>query len=262
MRYFFLYFAYMKTFLIKMMEYRIDFIIGTISIVVQQVILLSSITIIFNNINTVEGFSRGDFLFMYGISTLGSAICYTFFDGLWTIGGHYIKKGLLDRILLRPINPLFQIISERIKIEGIASIILGISILLISGKTYIDYDSLGEVILLIIFCVSSAFIFAGILLNVATLAFWIVDSLSLMQLVNNFAEYGRYPISIYPKFLAILLSTVLPFLFTSFFPSSYFIFKDEFQIISLLTPLVAIFIWMIGILFWNIGLKRYGSSGT
>ncbi len=42
-----------------------------------------------------------------------------FFDNLWVFGSRYIRQGEFERLILMPVNPLFQLICERIQPQGI-----------------------------------------------------------------------------------------------------------------------------------------------
>ena len=76
----------------------------------------------------------------------------------------------------------------------------------------------------------------------------------------------RYPITIFPLFMQVILTYILPYAFINFFPAQYFLGKTDFSIFSpmfqYLTPLVGVVAFSISIWFWNWGLKKYQSTGS
>jgi ABC-2 type transport system permease protein len=88
-----------------------------------------------------------------------------------------------------------------------------------------------------------------------------MDIVSSMVLVHHLSEFAKYPLIIYHEAVQIILTWVIPYAFTSFFPVT-FLLKKELLIFSFLTPAVAISVFLIAYSFWNFGLKRYQSSGS
>ncbi|WP_251128133.1 ABC-2 family transporter protein [Exiguobacterium sp. s48] len=101
-RYTKLYWLYAKNHFKVMMEYRMDFLIGVLSVFGQQFAALFFLSIVFQHIESLNGWGFYEILFIYGIAFLGRAVHHIFFDNLWTIGWQYIRTGNLDRILMRP----------------------------------------------------------------------------------------------------------------------------------------------------------------
>ena len=72
--------------------------------------------------------------------------------------------------------------------------------------------------------------------------------------------FTEYPISIYNKFIKILITLVLPFAFVSYYPTMAYLGFDKNMIY--LSPIVAITLWIIAVKVWNLTLNKYRSTGT
>src|SRR5208283_5149547 len=77
-------------------------------------------------------------------------------------------------------------------------------------------------LMLIIFVISGAMILSAINLITSTAAFWTVNSHVIMESVTSLQEFALYPITIYPKFISILLTWIVPYAFASFYPANFF----------------------------------------
>lgn len=75
-------------------------------------------------------------------------------------------------------------------------------------------------------------------------------------------EFAKYPITIYSPALQVFLSWILPLAFTSFYPATLFLDRQDYIPYAYLTPVIALLTWGMGTLVWNLGLRRYESSGS
>ena len=81
------------------------------------------------------------------------------------------------------------------------------------------------------------------------------------MIVLNISEFSKYPAAIYSNGLQILLSFVLPFAFTSYYPAA-FILGNGVSAIFWAGPFIAAALCLLlTTLFWNWGLKGYQSAG-
>ncbi|RSK26273.1 ABC transporter permease [Bacillus sp. HMF5848] len=261
-RYAKLYWQFFKARLKVMMEYRADFWLGVSSVMLQQFTSIFFVKIVFDHIEELNGWNFYEILFIYGIAATGRSIHHIFFDNLWTIGWQYIRPGNFDRLLIRPINPLFHIVADRVQQDGIGQLIIGI-IILVTAIPNIDITwSVWAVCMLIIMILASGVIFVAVNLFFATLSFWMIDSLPVVWAVFNLSDFARYPLTIYHRSIQIVLTWIIPYGFTAFYPAAYFIDNAGYQTFALWTPVVAAVCWFLAYWFWNQGLRAFASTGS
>ena len=53
-----------------------------------------------------------------------------------------------------------------------------------------------------------------------------------------------------------------PFAFVGVYPAAFFLDKEIAQGFALLTPVVGVVFFSIGIIVWNFGVKRYRGAGS
>lgn len=260
--YFHIYFVYLKNQLLGIIEYKLDFFIGLLSVFFEQILSLTFISIIFLNIQEIAGWSYSDLLLIFSFSILGRSIHIIFFDNMWVFGSKYIQKGELDRLLLRPINPLFQLIAEKINYQGIGQIIVG-SIALNIALTNLGIEfSVFLLIKIILLIIISGAVYTGIHLFYMTLSIWVIDSLPIFNTIFALNQFSQYPLNIFPKFLQFILLFIIPYGFTGFIPSNLFFEESIYTKLLFLSPFFAIALWIINYQFWVFGLKHYKSTGT
>ena len=76
------------------------------------------------------------------------------------------------------------------------------------------------------------------------------------------SEFAKYPLTIYPKFIRILLTYVIAYSLTGYYPVKYLIIENLNFSILLKFILIILFLIYITKFIWKEGEKRYESSGS
>lgn len=260
-KYIVLYIEFLKQNIKTMLEYKTDFVIGVFSTLVSQFYGIFFVWVIFENLKQIHGWTFYEITFVYGLLTLAKGIDMFFFDNLHALGIEYVKEGKFDIFMIRPISSLFQLVASHTQQDGIGLLILGA---IVVSKSLSELKiTLGpiDLALLFIFIISGAAIIAAINLIFATTGFKTINSHIIMASVNSFQEFAFYPIAIYPKVIGFILTWIFPFAFVSFYPADHFLNK-EYGGLSILTPVIAVILWVIALRVWNWGLRNYESTGS
>ncbi|WP_029175692.1 ABC transporter permease [Streptococcus suis] len=258
-KYISLYLYNIKVYMMAQMSFRVDFFIGLFSSLIEQIVYLIFLNILFGNIKEIAGFNYGQMLFIYGIATVGRSIHLIFFDNLWMFGSRYIRQGEFERLLLMPVNPLFQLICERIQPQGIGTTLIGSLALAQASKELGMEWSLGKLALLIFIAICIGLLYAAIQLGPTALAFWIVESFPLTMGIFALNQMAQYPLNIYPKIIQILLIFIFPYAFTAYFPALYFL---DLSMWGLALPLVVLVLFAINYKLFRYGMTKFTSVGN
>ncbi len=244
-----------------LMEYRVNFLIGASSTIVVQAAGILAIWVVMQQVPEVNGWTLDELLLIYGLITLAKSINHMFADNLWTVGHTYIRTGMFDRFLVRPIDPLFHLLADRFCHDGIGNFLVGL-VLVARSLVVLDVP-LGPATLayLALAVASGGLIFIALNLITAVSAFWIVNSIPTTRMVFELHEFAKYPLGIYPRAIGILLTWVVPYAFASFYPASR-ILGREYGLVTWLGLPVAVLLTLIGYRFWLFGLRRYASTGS
>lgn len=257
-----LYNSFLKQYLKSLMEYKADFFIGLFGFFLVQGAGVIFLSLIFSSIPSLKGWSFYEILFIYGFAQIPRGIDHVFTDNLWIFGWKHIIEGDFDRYLLRPLNPLFQLISEKFQPDGFGEIIVGICLLIISSINLNLKFTILDPIVFIFAVIGSTIIYTAIKLITSCSAFWFKNSTAFISMVYSVSEFAKYPVEIYPKTLKGIVTYIIPFAFTGFYPAAYFLRKESLFMGVILTCIIAIIFISIGYKLWLIGLKRYESVGN
>ena len=257
-----LYWLFFKNRIKILMEYRVNFLIGAVSTVIMQAAGLLTIWVVMAQIPDLDGWSLPEILLIYGLITLSTSINHMFADNLWTLGRDYVRTGTFDRFMVRPVDPLFHLLADRFCHDGIGNFLVGAALVIIaSSRLNVVWTPLtvGYLVLMVL---SGGFIFIALNLMTAVSGFWLMDSVPVTRVVFEMHEFAKYPLTIYPRFVGVLLTAVIPYGFASFFPATFLLGRDSNPLLAWGAPLVAAVLMVIGLAVWRFGLRHYSSTGT
>lgn len=108
----------------------------------------------------------------------------------------------------------------------------------------------------------SSLIYTSLKIATASIAFWTKQSGAMIYIFYMFNDFAKYPISIYNSLLRWLISFIVPFAFTAYYPASYFLQeKDVFFNVGGLM-LISLVFFVISLKLWDKGLDSYESAGS
>ncbi|NYI04213.1 ABC transporter permease [Allostreptomyces psammosilenae] len=245
----------------RLTEYRADFLLGAASVLVRVGLQVLVVALVFRHVPSVGGWGYHEALFLLGFSLLPRGLDRLFTDQLWELGRKLVQRGEFYRYLIRPVNPLFALLSERFLLpDGLGELATG---LLVTGYAAwrLDLEASPATLLLgAALVVCGAVIHASIKLLLASLALWTTTSLPAMYAANQLADFAGYPLDIYAPPLRGLLTWVLPFAFTSYVPAVYLLHGTTTLLVW--TPVVTAVTALIALQVWRRGLNAYEMTGS
>ncbi len=245
-----------------MMQSKSDFFLGFFGFLLTQSMGIITLAVIFQNIPAIDGYTFEQMIFIYGFFQLPRGLDHLLTDNIWLLAGGKVVRGEVDRFYLRPINPYFQLIVERLQFDGLGELVLGIVIVVYSAMNGVFEVNFMNISMLVITTIVGSVIYTSIKLIFASLAFWIKLSQPIMFTAYSFTEFAKYPISIFPKFMQFILMFIIPFAFTGYIPASYIMGTAEFLGTVGLQIVIASVLWVIAYTIFNRGLLAYESAGN
>jgi ABC-2 type transport system permease protein len=256
-----LYWAFLIQQLKSYLEYRANFLIGVSSTVFLQASNLLMIWVVMGQIPNLNGWSFYEVLLIYGLITLAKSINHMFADNLWTVGRIYIREGMFDRFLVRPLDPLFHLLADRFCYDGVGNFLVGV-VLVSVAMTGLKVTWMPlQLFYLLSAVLSGGLIFIALNLITCVSAFWIMDSVPVTRAVFDNHLFAQYPLTIYPRAVSNLLTWVIPYGFASFYPASFLLGRDV-GVLAWLGPVVAVVLLLVGYRFWLFGLRHYSGTGS
>jgi ABC-2 type transport system permease protein len=254
--------AYFAQFLKMRLAYRVDFLIDTGANLFGLAVQLAVLGALFSKVHSLKGWSFHEVLFIYGFSLLPLGLFNLVSINLYRFAERYIADGNFDRVLLRPVNNLAQVLFEQFNVSGLNELVLGVGVMVYAGSRLDLTLGVGDVLALVVMVPTAALIYVGVFLGLTAVSFWHEDRMGLAPPVYNVIRFSRYPLTIFSTPIRLLLTFVLPFAWVAFYPATWFLGSPGFQHVALLTPVVGILVFYLAYSIWRRGVSRYASTGS
>lgn len=244
------------------LEYRADFFSSVLASFLGTAASFGFLLILFSRVPAIQGWRFEEMVFLYGFSLVPLGIFNVFSWNLYLFADRYLIEGRFDRVLLRPVSSVFQVLFESFRLESVQETLTGLfAIVWASRRLGLVFGPL-DIVLFALWALFGAVIYLAIFLGLTASSFWIEDRIGISPPVFNLMQFGRYPLTIYDAWVRFALSFVIPFAFASFYPTARFLRRPEFLREFWAVPLVAAVAASLALSLWKSGVSRYHSTGS
>jgi viologen exporter family transport system permease protein len=257
-----LFFDYFTQYAKVRISYRGDFFISLITSFAATIFGLAFVIVLFQKVPQLAGWRFEEVLFLYGFSLIPYGLFNVISTNLYDFGNNYIIEGKFDRILLRPISSLFQILFETFRIESLQEVATGIFCIgWASRHLHIGWPA-WKIAMFLFFAACAGVIYISVFLILTTASFWFEDRIGVHPPVWNVIAFGRYPLSIYSGGVQFFLCWVIPFGLASFYPSVRMLGRTVTPEYAPVVPVVAAAFSAMAVSLWKLGTRHYSSTGS
>jgi ABC-2 type transport system permease protein len=243
------------------LQYRADFIISSIGMVITSITTIFVFWVLFSSITNLAGWTFDEMLFIYAFYLLAVVPQQILFDHVWQLRWH-VTEGTFIKYYFRPLNMLFYYVSEMFDVKGLSQLVLGIAALIYaSHRLQLAWD-LPKLLLLITAWLGSALVVISTLLIASSLAFWMQNSFPVLNLVWKVREYGQYPMSIFDGLFRFVFTYLIPIGFVAFYPAQIFLRPEQVPILAYASPLIGAAFFALAYLVWSKGVNHYSGTGS
>ena len=244
-------------------EYRADFWLNIVGMMLRQVAVFVFIVALFTKVPNVQGWTQPEVILLYALAVIPRGIVQLFFNGVWWLSG-YIHSGKFDQLLTRPFPIVLQVMALDFSIEGLANILLGIMGLIYATQGLGLHWGLGAWVYFIFTMLFSVVIMASIDLATHCALFWNPASGGRIPYIAEYlVEFAKYPITLYDQVIRTVITWILPFAFVSYYPAVILLSKvDANSWIAYVSPVVALLAAFLAAWLWQRGLAQYQSAGN
>lgn len=261
-----LYWAYLLVSLRSQMQYRGSFFLYSVAQFFGTGIEFLGIWALFDRFGSLKGWSLAEVALLYGMVNIAFALAEGLGRGFDTFAA-VVKSGDFDRLLLRPRGTAFQVSANEFQILRQGRLVQGAIILGWGAVTAGIVWTLPKVALLIATILGGACVFYGLLILQATMCFWTVESLEIMNTVTyGGIETAQFPLTIYRPWFRWFFTFIVPLACVNYVPASALLDRGaELGVSPLLqwsAPLVGIAFLLACLQVWRLGERRYRSTGS
>ncbi len=261
-KYLSIYWMYFRQYWKTRLVYKTDFAVGFVAQLVNLGASLAFLTLLFTQVDNINGWTFNEMLFLAGIGGVIMNTHHIFLFNMFNLED-YIVEGNMDRFLVRPLSPLFQVYADEVSDNNLSKLIANTALVLYSaGQIGINLLTPLNLLYGIAALISGILVFAAAYMVFATTSFWTGRSRSAIWLIFRLSDYRRYPYNIYSLPIQTILVTAIPIAFASFFPATFFLERNSWRIWQLASIAAGPVLYFLALKFWKFGLSNYSSTGS
>ncbi|MEH2424716.1 MAG: ABC-2 family transporter protein [Nostoc sp.] len=263
---FFLYLRYISVSLKSQMQYKVSFLLQVVGHFLGTVIEFFGIWALFTRFNSIGTWTLSEVALFYGMVNISFACADALGRGFDSFG-KIIKSGDFDRLLLRPRTTVLQLLGTEFPLKRIGRFSQGIVVTGWSLSTLYIPVTFKTWWLLGTSFIGGVALFVGIVIVQATLTFWTIESLEIMNIVTyGGVETAQYPLSIYGKWFQRFFTFFIPLACVSYFPLLAVLEKEDAFLVPLwfcyVSPIAGILFLIVALKLWKLGERYYCSTGS
>jgi ABC-2 type transport system permease protein len=247
-------------------QYRASFLLDVLATSALTAVDVSAVFVLFSVRGNLGGFGGREVLLMAALSALAFPVADLTVGNIERLR-HYVRTGLLDAVLVRPLSAMGQLFALDFTFRRIGRVVQGLALyvvaLVIAGIPWTP----ARALLVVVAPVAGAVFFASLFVAGATVAFWWIES---GEIANAFTYGGRdftsYPVTMYGGWFRKLFAFGLGFGFVAYFPALALLDRpDPLGTPGWLhwcSPITALLAALLAFLLWRTGIRHYRSTGS
>jgi ABC-2 type transport system permease protein len=248
-------------------QYRTSFAIDVAGSVLFAVLDIGSVLVLFRLAPTLGSFGFPEVFLMAALAVTAFAAADVAVGNVERLRV-YVRSGLLDAVLVRPLGVLVQLTALDVAPRRIGRLGMGIVMLLLAAAHAHVPLTPHSLALLALTPIAGAVIFGAVFVATATVAFWWIDS---GEIANGFTYGGlhftQYPITIYGPALRRIFAYAVGFAFVAYYPTLALLDRSDplggpVVLLAYGAPVVAVVAAAVAALIWRTGVRHYRSTGS
>lgn len=248
----------MKIGIKRRLAYKADFAFSIFTMLIGEMFAPLFIFIIYTNSSGIPGWTAYELLLLQGIFLMIKGFSFASFGGMIWNTIKSVKDGALDVVLLKPLNPIFNLISHAFDAEDFGKFFGGVLLTVFAVYNIGSIEAWRWIPFIIWFVIGLGVFFCFALLASA-LAIKYISTWRIYEVIETIWLFGQYPVSIYSKVIAGFLTFIVPIAYANYYPALFLLGKpDLFLGIPIFVTSILIFLCYS---YWMHVFKSYSSAG-
>jgi ABC-2 type transport system permease protein len=243
------------------LQYRANFFVQLFQSLIALLTGLAVIGLVFSHTQTLNGWTHAELLCVMGIHIIMGGLIGTLIQPNMIRLIEEIRDGKLDFALTKPADAQILASVREVRIWRTVDVLLG-ALVLGYGVTQlaVAVTPVGVLAFAAALALGAVMIYCfWLILTIG--AFWVVRMDQIAELFEGVYQSGRWPVTVYPGWLQISLTFLVPIAFAVTVPAQALTSRLTIETLVIATVfafgLLAFTRW-----WWRFGLKRYSGASA
>jgi viologen exporter family transport system permease protein len=260
-RYARLFAAFVRAELQFSLAYRVNLLLEAAQDLVTVCTSAAAVLVLYSHTSQINGWSLPQMVVLLGVYYLIQGAQSCVFEVSFERFMEHVRLGTLDFVLLKPANTQFLVSVRNVQVAQLAQVGFGAVVLAIGLAQIGEHVSFGDALSFALTLMCGLALVYCLLLVLSTLAFWFVRVENILAIFWACLDAGRFPVDIYPGWLRVTLSSVVPIGIAVTVPAEAIAGRlDPAGLLGMLAGTAAA--WWFSGWFWQRGLRTYTGASA
>jgi ABC-2 type transport system permease protein len=243
------------------LQYRVNFFVSLMQAAIALVTGLVVLALVYSHTDELNGWSKSELLCVLGVQILMGGAIKMYIQPNMTRLIEDVRDGKLDFALTKPEDAQVLVSVREVRIWQAVDIVSGLIVLAVGLSRVTTSFGPPEAAAFAVSLVFGAVLIYCFWLVIATVAFWVVNMWHAVELFDGIFQTGRWPIGIYPTWLRVSVTFLVPIAFAVTVPAEALTSRLDWQTL-LLAAVFTVVAFAIARWFWRYGLSKYSGASA
>lgn len=243
------------------LAYRADAYINILLNIMWLGLQLFELSIIFNNTDALGGWRFSELIALLGVFRLINTLMITLVWPNTEKFNQSIRDGSMDYTILMPVNSMFLVTFSRITIWRFWDFLIAGALIMIGINMSGDTITPLQILTFSLLAISGLIIIYSLWIVLIALTFWFTKFDNNVTILQALMDAGRYPVSVYPVWLQIMVTYIVPIAVATTVPLQGL--RGDLTLSRILIyAAVSVISFLVASQVWKSGLKRYSGASS
>ena len=252
--------TYLRLAVLVEVQYRVNLVVQLLQSAVEVGTALAVLTLVFSHTGDLGGWSRDELLVVVGLHVLLGGLVGTFVQPNMTRLMTDVREGTLDFALLKPVDTQLLVSCRQVNVWQLVDVVIGAGIAGVAVARVGAVDVAGALAFAAAAACGAVLVYCTWLV-VTTGSFWLVRMDYVTELFEGLYQAGRWPVTIYPGWLRVGLTVLVPLAFAVTVPAQALTGR-----LTGLTLAAAVGFTLVVVVitrwWWHRGIRRYDGASA
>ena len=253
--------ALLKINLQMVLAYRVDTAVNILLEVFGLAWELLSLSIIFSNTTSLGGWGLGELISLLGVFHFVNALMFIL---IWPNTEKFnasVRDGTLDYTLLMPADSMFLVTFSRMVIWRVWDLALGAILIWVGIARSGLGTTPGQLLSFLLLAFTGSIILYCLWIVLISATFWFTKFDNNVTILQALLDTGRYPATVYPYWLRIVITFVIPVAVATTIPLQAL--RGELAVWQIiLFAAISAACFLIASRVWKSGVRKYSGASS
>ena len=253
--------SYLRIGIANEMQYRVNFFLQLLQSLVALTTGLIGLWLVFSQTTNLAGWSQPELLAVMGVYILMGGVIQAGIQPNMQRLMEEIQEGTLDFALTKPVDGQIIVSIREFRFWQLTDVLVGFVVLVIAGIQLERQVNLWQALAFITALLLGGAMIYSFWLMLTSTAFWLTRVGEMVNLFQGLYAAGRWPVTIYPDWLRLTLTFLVPVAFAVTLPAEAL--TNRLTPLTLLGALgLTIVLLVLARIVWRLGVRSYSGASA